>query len=135
VRIVLDTNVLVSGIFWQGIPYEILEYWMYGKYQMLISDAILNEYKEILYRISNNKSDHLVSSWILFIIENGILIDVKKNFQFSTDPDDNKFIDCAVSGNAEFIISGDSHLLKLKTIYNISIVKPLDFIKKYKMQI
>ena len=131
-RIVLDTNVLVSGIFWNGVPFKILEYWIHEKYQVLITEAILLEYEITLNRISKGKKDDLINSWILFIAENGIVINLKKEFNVSVDPDDNKFIDCAVSGNAQYIVSGDSHLIKLKSILNIKIIKPITFLKLLK---
>jgi uncharacterized protein len=100
VRIVLDTNVLVSGIFWSGPPYKILENWIQDKFELLITGEILTEYQETLNRISKGKNDRLVNTWILLIAENAKVINVKKKFKLSIDPDDNKFIDCAVSGNA-----------------------------------
>jgi putative PIN family toxin of toxin-antitoxin system len=132
VRIVLDTNVLVSGIFWSGVPFKILEYWIQEKYKALITEPILLEYEATLNRISKGKKDDLINSWILFIVENGIVIDVKKKFNLSIDPDDNKFIDCAVSGNAQYIVSGDAHLLDLRTVLDIQIIKPNTFFKLLK---
>jgi len=108
VRIVLDTNVLISGIFWNGIPSKILELWINEKYQLLTTQPILEEYNNTLCRVSKGKKDSLVNAWMLFIIENGIVVNVRKKFTLSADPDDDKFIDCAVSGNADFIVSGDA---------------------------
>ena len=123
-RIVLDTNVLISGIFWTGIPSEILELWIHDKYQLLTTEPILEEYNNILCRVSKGKKENLVNAWMLFIVENGIVVNVRKKFKLSADPDDDKFIDCAVSGNADFIVSGDAHLLDLKSVLNVKIIKP-----------
>jgi len=128
VRIVLDNNVIVSGIFWKGVPSEILECWINKKFQLLTTEPIIEEYEKTLTRISKGKNERLVTSWIMFIIENGIVVNVRKKFQLSSDPDDDKFIDCAVSGNADLIVSGDSHLLDLKSVLDINIVKPKVFI-------
>jgi uncharacterized protein len=57
-------------------------------------------------------------------VENGIVVNVRKKFNLSVDPDDDKFIDCAVSGGADFIVSGDAHLLDLKSVLNVKIIKP-----------
>ena len=61
---------------------------------------------------------------MLFIVENSVVVNVKKKFKLSADPDDDKFIDCAVSGNANFIVSGDAHLLDLKSVLNVKIIRP-----------
>jgi len=127
VRIVLDTNVLISGIFWSGTPFKILEYWISDKYQVLTTQPILEEYSNILNRVSKGKKDSLVNAWMLFIVENGIVVNVRKKFKLSADPDDDKFIDCAVSGSADFIVSGDDHLLDLKSVLNVKIIKPNSF--------
>ncbi|MBN1983864.1 MAG: putative toxin-antitoxin system toxin component, PIN family [Chitinivibrionales bacterium] len=129
-RIVLDTNVLVSGIFWKGIPYRILESWIKDEFQLLITEEILQEYQKILTRISKGKNIELINNWAMLIVENSIVIHVKHKFKLSIDPDDNKFIDCAVAGNARYIVSGDYHLLDIKTVMNIEIIKPQIFLKK-----
>jgi predicted nucleic acid-binding protein len=96
VKIVLDTNVLVSGIFWTGVPFKILSRRINDQFELLLSDFVT----------------------------------VKKRFKLSHDPDDNKFIECAVSGNAYFTVSGDSHLLILKSILNTEVITPSLFLKK-----
>jgi putative PIN family toxin of toxin-antitoxin system len=128
VRIVLDTNVLVSGIFWSGTPSKILDLWVHDKFQLLTTQLILEEYNNTLNRISKGKKDSLVNAWMLFVVENSIVVNDKKKFKLSADPDDDKFIDCAVSGNADFIVSGDSHLLDLISVLNVNIIKPNSFI-------
>jgi hypothetical protein len=127
VRIVLDTNVLISGIFWSGTPSKILVSWINDKYKVLTTQPILEEYSNVLSRVSKGKKDSLVNAWTLFIVENGIVVNVRKKFKLSEDPDDDKFIDCAVSGSADFIVSGDDHLLNLKSILNVKIIKPNNF--------
>lgn len=123
-RIVLDTNVLISGIFWSGTPSKILDLWVNDKFQLLTTQPILEEYNNTLNRISKGKKDNLVNAWMLFIVENSVVVNIKKKFKLSADPDDDKFIDCAVSGNADFIVSGDAHLLDLKSVLNVKIIKP-----------
>ena len=69
---------------------------------------------------------------MIFIVENGIVVNVRKKFKLSSDPDDDKFIDCAVSGSADFIVSGDDHLLDLKSVLNVTILKPNSFLELLK---
>lgn len=66
VRIVLDTNVLISGIFWSGTPSKILDLWVNDKFQLLTTQPILEEYNNTLNRISKGKKDNLVNAWMLF---------------------------------------------------------------------
>jgi uncharacterized protein len=129
-KIVLDTNVLVSGIFWTGVPSRILSHWINDRFELLLSDEIFNEYIRTLFRISKGKRDDLVNKWLILFAENSTFITVKKRFKLSVDPDDNKFIDCAISGNADFIVSGDSHLLVLRSILNTEVITPSVFLKK-----
>ena len=131
-RVVLDTNIFVSGIFWGGIPNQILESWVSEKFDLLLSEEILKEYERVLYKISKGKKDQLVNQWLLFIAENSLIVNVKKRFKLSIDPDDDKFIECAVAGSAKYIVSGDSHLLDLKNVMNIEIVLASDFVNYYK---
>lgn len=127
-RVVLDTNILVSGIFWGGIPNKILEEWVSEKFELLLSEDILKEYERVLFKISKGKKDQLVNQWLLFIAENSLIVNVKNRFKLSVDPDDDKFIECAVAGNAKYIVSGDSHLLDLKNVMNIEILLASEFI-------
>jgi len=128
VRVVLDTNIFVSGIFWGGVPNQILESWVSEKFELLLSEEILKEYERVLYKISKGKKDQLVNQWLLFIAENSLIVNVKKRFKLSIDPDDDKFIECAVAGNAKYIVSGDSHLLDLKNVMNIEILLASEFV-------
>jgi len=128
VRVVLDTNILVSSIFWGGIPNKILESWVSEKFELLLSEEILKEYERVLFKISKGKKDQLVYQWLLFIAENSLIVNIKKRFKLSIDPDDDKFIECAVAGNAKYIVSGDSHLLDLKNVKNIQILLVSEFV-------
>jgi putative PIN family toxin of toxin-antitoxin system len=129
VRVVLDTNVLVSGVFWKGLPFFILEQWISDSFILLLSEEIFIEYQNVLFRISRGKKDDLVNKWLLLIAESAQFVKVKKRFKLSRDPDDDKFIECAVSGNAQYIVSGDSDLLDLKSVLNVAIVSPSEFLR------
>jgi putative PIN family toxin of toxin-antitoxin system len=130
VRIVLDTNVKISGIFWTGNPSAILHLWINDKFELLLSDEVFKEYTLTLFRISKGKKDDLVNRWLILFAEYSNFVTVKKRFKLSPDPDDNKFIECAIAGNADFIVSGDSHLLELQSILNTEVVSPSAFLNK-----
>jgi len=131
-KIVLDTNVLVSGIFWGGTPLKILELWEKKQVDVLASRAILDEYLVNIDRLSKKYSrPDLSAAWSLIIPSRVKLVQVKKTFHLCRDPDDNKFIDCAISGRAPFLVSGDEDLLVLKKVMNLEILKPRQFLNKF----
>lgn len=126
-KIVLDTNVLISGIFWKGLPYKILDMWAHDHVHVFASRKILEEYSEVLNRIDQSRT--LAKKWQLFIVENITLVEVKEAIQLSRDPHDDKFINCALAANASYIVSGDKDLLVLKKVSKIKIVTPAEFLK------
>lgn len=130
-RIIIDTNVLVSGIFWPGNPHRILELWTEGKFNLLVSNAILEEYTRVINELSQEqRQPTLGDKWITFIAQNALVMEAPRFSQECRDPDDNKFIDCAIAGQASFLISGDKDLLDLKIVSGIPIVSPRTFLKE-----
>jgi putative PIN family toxin of toxin-antitoxin system len=130
-KIVLDTNVLVSGVFWGGIPLKILDLWQKEKIEVLASNAILDEYLRTIYKIaqSANRID-LFNLWAFLLPSKVGLISIKKSFHLCRDPNDNMFLDCAISGRAQFIVSEDKDLLVLNKIMNVKIVTAKNFLKE-----
>ena len=129
-RIVIDTNVLVSGIFWSGNPHKILKLWVEEKFHLLVSNVILKEYARVINELSQEQNQPtLGDKWITFITQNALVIEAPKVFHECRDPDDNKFIDCAIAGQASFLISGDKDLLDIKIVSGISIISSKNFLK------
>ncbi|MCG6908697.1 MAG: putative toxin-antitoxin system toxin component, PIN family [Deltaproteobacteria bacterium] len=131
-RIVLDTNVFISGVFFSGPPYDILKAWIDERIQIVISSEILQEYQrvgeELQYRYPEIKIIPILKSFS----KNAILISAPSlPHQVCVDPDDDKFLACAVAGNAELIISGDRHLLDINDFQSIKIIKPRMFLDEY----
>ena len=112
--IVLDTNVFISGIFFSGHPFHILKAWKNSKLQIVLSREILEEYQ----RVAMSLGDKFPTVDILPIIElvpiHGLFVDTK-GFKASVcdDPDDDKFIECAIASNSKIIVSSDRQLLKI----------------------
>ena len=131
-KIVMDTNVLLMSIPKQS-PYRIIfDGLINGEYELVISNEILSEYLEILERKANqavakNIGEFLVNSRNVQKIE----IFFRWNL-IEKDPDDNKFVDCAIAGNVKFIVSNDSHFKILKTIDfpNVEVIKIDDFLEE-----
>lgn len=131
-KVIVDTNVLVSGIFFKGPPHTILDLFKAGIIKFVASKDILNEYIRVCEEISLKiRSDNL-NQILNFIIINILLIKPQKlATQICEDKDDDKFIECALSSGVKIIITGDKHLLRLDGIYDIKILKPAAFLAKY----
>lgn len=133
IKIVLDTNVIISGLGWGGNPKKIVNFWKTGKIILCISAKVLNEYIEVLERNIIPANDY---KWFILLIEekkNIKIVKPKEHFDIvKEDPDDNIFLDCGVAGNVKYIITGDDHLLNLKEFKGIKILSPSKFLEKYK---
>lgn len=131
-KIILDTNVLISGIFFTGPPYKILKAWRDGRIKLIISHEILEEYTEVSERISS-KYDGIDIERILELIllksEMGQTTDI--DVSICKDASDMKFISCAIASKVKIIVSGDKHLLALNSYKNIEIISPKDICTKY----
>ena len=131
-RIVLDTNCLLMCVSSKSPYHKIWTEFVEGKVAWCVSTEILSEYMEILEQKTN--------AWFAEVIVNAIVnnentIRISPSFFFyliQTDPDDNKFVDCAVCGNAEFIVSNDSHFRVLSEIDwpKLQLVTIQEYVKK-----
>ena len=129
-RIVLDANVLVSGVFWAGAPFRVLNLWAHDLVKVLASEPILREYAEVLREMGLDRDNvRLADSWIAFVFQHASLIDVHTRVDACRDPDDNKYLECAVDGGADYIVSGDKDLLALNTFQGIPIVASRRFVE------
>lgn len=129
-RIVLDTNVLVSGIFWGGAPLTILDHWASGGLDIVITSPILDEYVRVINELGG-KNPSLAARWVDLLTTYPVIIKNRVSISLSRDPDDNKFLECAVYANVDCIVSGDWDLLALKHIHTIPILKPSAFISRF----
>ncbi len=128
-RVVVDTNVFVSSFF-GGNPRKIIDLWKTGRITLCLSNSIVDEYTEVLHRMGlpdDQELDELLNLFAsgfnsVFTTQTPTLHIVEK------DPDDNKFIECAVALKAEFIISGDKALKEIQRYMKIKIVNPKDFL-------
>ena len=132
IRIVLDTNVLLSGTFWTGASYHILDLIDKKKAFLILSKQILEEYNRVVQsdEIMDKKAYNVerVNS-MAKLLKKAILVKPEQKIRIvKDDPDDDKFIEAAVSGKAGFILSQDNHLLKLKKYKQIRILLPEEFL-------
>ena len=129
-RIVLDTNCLLQSLPTNSPYHKIWTDVLNGKIQLCVNTEILNEYEEIL---SNKTTKEIGHSVVEAIARLSTTIFQESYFHFgliTADLDDNKFVDCAVASDAEYIVTNDKHFEVLKTIMwpAISIIKIKDFI-------
>ena len=129
-KAVIDTNVFMSGIFWKGTPYQILQAWIKLRFTIVLSAEIFQEYNRIFEDL-NSKYPRLENSKILEILSfyGEMVTPNKLPKQVCTDPDDDKFIAAAVSAKVKFIVTGDKALLNANGYNEINIIKPAEFLK------
>ena len=131
-RIVLDTNVFISGIFFTGPPFQILKAWRDGRVQLLVSPSILDEYHRIGAELALQFRDVDLKPFLdLLTVQAEIVLAPTLPSVIRDDPSDDKFLEAAVAGRASCIVSGDKHLLKLSVFQGIQILKPRDFVQRY----
>jgi len=133
-KVVIDTNVFVSSFF-GGNPRKIIDLWKKGKISLCVSKNILDEYIEVLQRIGLGDGREIEELLSLFAKGFNILFTTKtpKVKAVRDDPDDDKFIECAVGLKAEVIITGDKALKAMNEYMGIKILTPQQFLKTYKI--
>jgi len=130
VNIVCDTNVLISGVLFGGHAREILQLASRGVLTNFVSPEILREAERVLGRSKFGlRPEHVIEILSLFKDSFEIVIPSLKVQAIRSDPQDNHVIEAALAAGAEFIISGDKHLLKLVEWEGIRVVSPAQFIK------
>ena len=131
-RVILDTNVFISGVFFSGPPYQILNAWRSGKLKLILSPLIFEEYERIgrSLTIVFPRVD-FVPFLSLALKESELIADTELEEQICSDPDDDKFIACAIASGCEFIVTGDKQLKDVSGYNNIEIISPRLFVDKY----
>lgn len=127
--VVLDTNIYLSGIFWRGLPHRVLEMARKREYLLFATEEILEEIEKKMVEkleVSPIDADLLITGLKAYVnlAKTGKQIRIIKS-----DPDDDKFINCALGVNAKYIVSGDHHLLDLREYQGIKIVNAREFLK------
>ena len=133
-RVVIDTNIYISAIFWNGKPREVIDLGRDGKITIFTSLDIENEIVGKLkttFKLAEEDVNRILLDFSTFTLP--IRIN-KQLIVVQDDPDDNKFIECAVECRANYIISGDRHLLNLKEYEGIKLIKSSEFLKVYYKQ-
>ena len=130
-RIVIDTNVVASGIVFGGKPERLLELAIKNDVEMCVSPQILAEYDEIIARLSAKYLAHTIEITLQDLTDNALLVTPSQTVTVCRDPDDNKFIECAMEGKCLYIVSGDNDLLNLRSYADVEIVTVAEFFERY----
>ena len=131
-RIVLDTNVFVSAVFFGGVPGRILEAWRDGRLQSVLSAAILDEYQRVGQVLSAQYAGvDLEPILALLTVEAEIVEAPTLSAPVSADPDDDKFFACASAAGAAVIVSGDKHLLDQDAWRGVRVLRPRQFVDEF----
>lgn len=131
-KVILDTNVFVSGVFFIGPPFQILQAWRNGRLKLVISSDIFDEY----CRVATILAEQFPPVNLQKILE---LVETEADFydapalseRVCEDPDDDKFLACALASDTKIIVSGDKHLLRVSGYRNFEILKPKTFADTY----
>lgn len=128
-RIVLDSNVVISGFLFGGPPARLLQYGAGGMVQCFTSLAILDEIRDVLQRPKFGLSPEQALTFVEELHELCRVVTPKDRIRaVPADPDDNAVLECAVEAAANWIVSGDSHLLDLRQWRDIRILSPSEAI-------
>lgn len=127
-----DTNVVVSASFWQGAPFHCLSAWAEGHCEAVISPQILAEYHETMDELRGDYPGITPVEWVAALGDAAELIFPMHRASGATaDPDDEKILEAALSGEVDCIVSGDKkHLLALKMYEDIPILGPAEFLRR-----
>jgi putative PIN family toxin of toxin-antitoxin system len=131
IRVVLDTNVLVSVLLFGGSLTSLMEGWKQGSFIPIFSRATFQEFATVLtypkFNLARGEIAALLEEEVLPFFE---VVEVQEEIKgVCRDPEDDKFIACALAGSADWIVSGDPDLLALKKFRSLRILKPSDFIR------
>ena len=127
ISVVPDTNIIISSIFWQGKPYEVIRRGILGDYQLIISNEILDEVMDKLKNKFSFPEDN-IHELIDIILTYCQIIEPVSRFDIVRDKTDNKILECAFDCKADKIVTGDQDLLDLKEFKGIKIVTAKEFL-------
>ena len=131
IRVLPDTNILISSVFWRGNPYEVVRRGILGEYQPVISAEILDEVVDKL-RNKFQFPEENIQEFIDILMTYCNIVYVTSKFDVVRDKKDNKIIECAFDGKVDYIVTGDPDLLVLENFRGIKIIKAKEFLEEIK---
>ena len=128
IRVLPDTNIIISSVFWRGNPYEVVRKGILGEYLLVTSAEILDEVVDKL-RNKFQFPEESIQELIDILMTYCHIVEVTSKFDVVRDKKDNKIIECAFDDKVDYIVTGDPDLLVLKEFRGIKLVKAKDFLE------
>jgi len=131
-NVVLDSNVIVSAIFWPGEARQCMVLWAKRRFHLAITLDIFHEYAEVARRIALKIPEVNPEPWLKWIERKARVYEpAELGKQRSRDPDDDPFLACALASGTGTIVSKDKDLLALEKPFGIEIITPRQFLSKF----
>jgi len=131
-KVVLDTNVLVSGVFFSGPPRQILEAWRDGRVELVVSLEILEEYRRVGERLSAEFEGVSLEPFFTLLATNALIVQPRRLSEaVVSDSTDDKFFACALGTDCRVIISGDKRVLAASSYEGVEVLSPRSFIERH----
>lgn len=129
-KVVLDTNSLIASLSRKGKYYAVWKGLQEGKYILCVSNEIILEYMEIIGKKTNK---YIAENVVQYLLNSRFVETHEPSFKFgmiNADPDDNKFVDCAIAAGASFIVSNDKHfnVLRNENFPHVEVIAISDFL-------
>jgi putative PIN family toxin of toxin-antitoxin system len=132
VRVILDTNVFVSGVFFGGIPARILEAWRDRRILPVLSAEILDEYRRVGVTLAKRYPGVDLEPLLAILAVHAEVVEAPALAEpVSVDPDDDKFLACAVAAGVTVIVSGDKHLVDESGWQGVRVLRPRQFAEEF----
>ena len=127
-KIVIDTNVFISAIFFGGLPLKVLHSIISKQNDAYISPQIWDEYNDVIERLTKKYPSRLKHQLIDEVFKVFKVISPSTAISICRDPDDDKFISCAIDAGCQYLVSGDDDLLSLGKVEEVTICTPSEFL-------
>jgi putative PIN family toxin of toxin-antitoxin system len=133
VKVVLDTNVVLSGLFFGGLPGRVLEAWRDDRFTLVLSVPIFAEYREAGAEFEAAYGGSDFEAFASLLLMNSEIVDAPEHLpeRVCSDPDDEKFLTCALTAGVRIIVSGDRGLQAVTGWNDIDVVSPRRFLERY----
>ena len=133
IRAVLDTNIIISSVFWKGNPHEVVRRGILGEYQLVASAELLDEVADKL-RVKFKFPEESIQELVDILLTHCQIVEPTSKFDVVRDKSDNKVIECAFDGKANYVVTGDPDLLDLKEFKSTKIITAKEFLEKIKQR-
>jgi len=130
-KVVLDTNVIASGIFWSGPPCSIIQSFFQGSLDIFVTEEIFDEYERVLTLLGHKYKQSINEILEAIKIKSHWSTPATLDAQVCEDADDDKFIACAIASRVKTLVSGDRLLLRCSGYHSIDIVTPRLFVETH----